>query len=340
MRFLYLAAAFLLLPASIVHGHEVRPAFLDVSELQPGIWRAQWKVPVQGGISMNLRPYASHCSARLVQPELISFGASIQTWEWICPKAAETLQLGIDGLDATLTDAWVNVQPLGIAAATTILKPGNSIYEFDLTEPRPHGLWGFLTLGIEHLLTGLDHLAFVLLLMMCVSNLKTRIAAVTSFTIAHSLSLALSVFDLIQVPAQPVEAIIAMSVAFLAAEVLRLKPDRPQRLSRNAVSLAFVFGLLHGLGFSSALSELGLSNEVRAVALALFNVGIELGQLAFIAVLMIGSMLLGALITDFRVRLARTAVYFIGIAATVACFDRIHVFTTYQGAELLAQVPS
>ena len=138
----------------------------------------------------------------------------------------------------------------------------------------------YLLLGIEHLVFGIDHVLFVLILLYLVSGWMNLLKVITSFTVAHSITLALSAFSVVSVSQQPVEALIALSITLLALEAL----GKGESLIRQQPWLvAFMFGLLHGLGFAGALSEIGLPDESRVMALFLFNVGIEIGQVVIVA---------------------------------------------------------
>jgi hydrogenase/urease accessory protein HupE len=141
----------------------------------------------------------------------------------------------------------------------------------------------YTVLGIEHILTGFDHLLFVLALLILVNGKGRLITTVTAFTLAHSVTLALAILGFLHVPGPPVEALIALSIVFVAAEIVYARQDRPGLSQRYPWLVAFVFGLLHGLGFAGALAEVGLPPLSIPTALLFFNVGVEIGQLTFIA---------------------------------------------------------
>ncbi len=141
----------------------------------------------------------------------------------------------------------------------------------------------YIVLGIEHILEGWDHLLFVFVLILLVPGMRQLILAVTAFTVAHSITLGLATFGLVALPPQAVEAVIALSIVFLAAEVLRSRAGGPFRLSERLPWLVtFAFGLLHGFGFAGALRETGMPEAAVPLALLMFNLGIEAGQLLFI----------------------------------------------------------
>jgi hydrogenase/urease accessory protein HupE len=144
----------------------------------------------------------------------------------------------------------------------------------------------YTALGIEHILTGFDHLLFVLALVLLVHGVRRLIATVTAFTLAHSLTLVAATLGWMEVAGPPVEAAIALSIVFVAAEIVRSRQGRAGMTQHYPWAVAFVFGLLHGLGFASALAEVGLPQSAVPTALLFFNVGVELGQLVFIAVVL------------------------------------------------------
>ena len=137
----------------------------------------------------------------------------------------------------------------------------------------------YFKLGVEHILLGFDHLLFVLALLFLVEGWRRLLGTITAFTVAHSLTLAAATFGWVQVPQAPVEAVIALSIMFVAVEILHRQRGRTGIATRKPWVVAFVFGLLHGLGFAGALREIGLPDDAIPLALAFFNVGVEAGQL-------------------------------------------------------------
>jgi hydrogenase/urease accessory protein HupE len=150
----------------------------------------------------------------------------------------------------------------------------------------------YLVLGFHHILLGIDHLLFVLALLMLVPNMRTLVWTITSFTLAHSLTLAAATLGWVHVPQAPVEAVIALSILFVAMEIVHWRQGRPGLTRRWPWLVAFTFGLLHGFGFAGALSEIGLPEHAIPLALLFFNVGVELGQLLFIGAVIAVSLVL------------------------------------------------
>ena len=263
---------------SFSQAHEVRPAFLKVTETNLQTDRSEFEIsfrqPQINGRFLGLS-VSTNCDATELSASLTD-GALTEVFELECGE--ERLQyIEVDGLDRTLIDTLVNIRRLD-GSINEILINGNEP-RLDLTVATPT-VPVYLIIGIEHLLLGFDHILFVIMLLYLVRSSWQILKVVTSFTIAHSLTLALSALELVQLSSAPVEAVIAGSIVLLAYENLQKKGSVSKTFP---VLIAFGFGLLHGLGFAGAVAEIGLPEESQLIALLLFNIGIELGQLAIIA---------------------------------------------------------
>jgi len=222
------------------------------------------------------------CSCSRSPPHWSS-GAFIERWHYACPGGLAGRAIHIDGLGATRTDVLVRVEHLSGSTETLRLTPERTRFEVAEVSTRPQVAWTYLVLGIEHILLGIDHLLFVLGLMFLANNWRRLILTVTAFTVAHSITLAAATLGFLSFPQAPVEATIALSVMFVAGEILRGGRGQAGLAARAPWIVAFLFGLLHGLGFAGALHEVGLPDGEIPLALLLFNVGVELGQLLFVA---------------------------------------------------------
>lgn len=277
-----LIAMALLLPLP-GYAHEVRPAYLDLSEDPPGEFSVLWKTPMMGELRLALDPVFSGPVDVLAPVMARRTGdATVQTWR----LRAEELRgqtLRIKGLESTLTDVLARI------AFTD-----GSMWVERLTPRQPSALiparptaWNvadtYLGLGVEHILTGVDHLLFVLALLLLTTGTWRLVKTVTAFTVAHSITLGLATLGIVHVPPKPVEAVIALSIVFVAAEILHAREGRAGLATRMPWIVAFTFGLLHGFGFAGALSAVGLPEGQIPVALLFFNLGVEAGQLLFIA---------------------------------------------------------
>jgi len=263
---------------SFSQAHEVRPAFLKVTETNLQTDRSEFEIsfrqPQINGRFLGLS-VSTNCDATELSASLTD-GALTEVFTLECEE--ESLQyIEVDGLDRTLIDTLVNIKRLD-GSINEILINGNEP-RLDLAVATPT-VPVYLIIGIEHLLLGFDHILFVIMLLYLVRSSWQILKVVTSFTIAHSLTLALSALELVQLSSAPVEAVIAGSIVLLAYENLQKKGSVSKTFP---VLIAFGFGLLHGLGFAGAVAEIGLPEESQLIALLLFNIGIELGQLAIIA---------------------------------------------------------
>jgi len=313
-----------LLWSGLCAAHEVRPSYLELRETAPGEFSVLWKTPMLGDARLALEPAFSG-EAAMVSPKLARRvpGAAIQSWTVRAP-ALRGQALRIDGLEGTMTDALVRIEFADGAAWTQRLTPARPAAEIP-QEDSPFAVAGtYLALGIEHILAGIDHLLFVLgLLILAGKQWRRLLATVTAFTVAHSITLALATLGVVSVPPAPVEAVIALSIAFVAVEILRAREGKPGIAARSPWIVAFAFGLLHGFGFAGALSEVGLPPGQIPLALFFFNLGVEAGQLLFIAAA-IGLAVLARRIRSHWLELVPP--YVIGTVAMFWVFQRVASF--------------
>ena len=275
------AALVCVLFAAAAQGHEVRPAYLGITETESNAYDVLWKQPLLGDRRLPLEPsFPEHCTLDLQQVADVQRSALIHQWRADC--GADGLvghAVGIDGLSRTLTDVLVNVALEDGTTISRLLRPEDPYFTIE-TGQGPQVL-GYLTLGIEHLLLGFDHILFVIGLMFFISKPSTLIKTITGFTVAHSITLGLSALEVVRISQAPVEAVIALSILFLAVE--RLRGAEGTITARHTWIVALVFGLLHGFGFAGALADIGLPKAGALWALFLFNVGVEIGQLIVVA---------------------------------------------------------
>lgn len=262
--------------------HEVRPALIQIEEQAPGDYDVVWKRPVVGDLALRLNPRLS--GGALEQKPSIQPGPGFATYRWKvrggAPLEGQTLE--IDGLAQSVTETLVRVKLADGRSFDWTLRPSSPRLVLDFSEPAGVALPGYLVLGVEHILLGFDHLLFVLALLMLVGRGWQIVKVITAFTIAHSLTLGLTVFGYVSLDTGALEVLIALSIVFLAVELVTKAGDGPTLTRRYPWLVAFAFGLLHGMGFASALASIGLPADSVPEALMLFNIGVELGQLAFI----------------------------------------------------------
>jgi hydrogenase/urease accessory protein HupE len=265
------------------HSHEVRPAYLDLREDRPGEYSVLWKTPMLGAMRLALDPTFSGPVETLTPVATQTTGnAAVRTWRLRADRLRGQT-LGVAGLEATLTDALVRIAFADGTAWVQRLTPQQP----EVVIPTRQSAWDvagtYLTLGIEHILLGIDHLLFVLALLLLSTGTWQLVKTVTAFTVAHSITLGLATLGFVHVPPKPVEAVIALSIVFAAVEIVQARRGPPGLSARMPWIAAFTFGLLHGFGFAGALSEVGLPQGHIPVALLFFNLGVEAGQLLFVA---------------------------------------------------------
>jgi len=267
-----------------VLAHEVKPGYLEIREAGAGNYDVLWKVPARGERRLGLYVrLPGQCKSG--EPEShFTAGAYLERWRTRCDDTLTGSSIAIDGLSATRTDVLARVERADGTSQTVRLTPRAPAFTVSAVAGTGEVIKTYFVLGVEHILLGIDHLLFVLALLFLVRNWPRLIGTVTAFTVAHSLTLAAATLGWVQVAQPPVEAAIALSIVFVAAEVLHARQGHPGLAARMPWVVAFVFGLLHGLGFAGALREVGLPEHAIPLALAFFNIGVEAGQLLFIAV--------------------------------------------------------
>jgi hydrogenase/urease accessory protein HupE len=287
MRGLALAILAILTLAFPLAAHESRPAYLDVREFSAGQYEVIWKRPMRGeyviGFTIGWPEGCSTTSANETQVP----GASITRMLLDCGQSGLLGgSITINRLPETSAEVLVRVEFADGTSQTQLLRPASATITVE--GPRSALAVGseYLRLGFDHILAGVDHLVFVLGLTLIVGGGWRLVKTITAFTVAHSITLALSTLGLVRVSQAPVEAVIALSIVFLAREIVLQRQGRPGLTSRVPWVVAFIFGLLHGLGFAGALREIGLPQGDIPLALLAFNLGVEAGQLAFVGVVL------------------------------------------------------
>lgn len=313
----------LLCCAPHARAHEVRPAFLEIRETGPAIYEIFWKTPAQGNLRLALNVTLPADCKTVGQVRSVNINAAIeQRWRSKCTHGLEGRTVGIENLQSSLTDTILRYIPSNNNVKTIRILGSNPIAEIP-TKQSPWAIASTYThFGIEHILSGLDHLLFVFCLVLLLNFRKRLFWAVTAFTLAHSLTLALTALDIVRLPNVPVEALIALSIAYLAQEILRIR-DRRGSITKWPWIATFAFGLLHGFGFASALRDIGLPDGAIATALLFFNIGVELGQVAFILCLLIVFNVWRKYVPTQILRHTKILPYCIGILAAYWFIERV-----------------
>ena len=271
------------LVADSAEAHETRPGFLELRQTAADTFTFLWKKPVGGEIEIYIVPLVPDgCELVTSGNQALTPGALVVRGTLSCAGGISGRALAIDGLESTITDVIVRVHHADGRLENRLLKPMNpvAILGVDTTWWQRAGT--YLRLGVEHILLGVDHVLFVLGLLLIVANRWMLVKTITSFTLAHSITLAVATLGYASAPVPPLNAAIALSILFLGPEIIKQRRGETSLTIRHPWMVAFVFGLLHGFGFASGLTTMGLPRGEIPAALLLFNVGVELGQVGFV----------------------------------------------------------
>lgn len=308
--------------------HRLSPGYFGLSETAPNVFTAEWKVSISGGLSDVLEPQLPDgCTVQGAVRRYTIDDARLMHAQLACEDGLGGREFVVSGLEATQTDVLLRATFLDGRVFTHRLVPDAPAVQIPEADGAFDVVLTYLVLGVEHILLGIDHLLFVLALLLLVRGWRALVMTITAFTIAHSITLAAAALGYVHMPSAPVEAVIALSILFLATELARRAvrnepPIHADLAGRAPWLVAFSFGLLHGLGFAGALAEIGLPQNAIPTSLLFFNVGVEIGQLAFVACILA----LGRVAWSLSVRgpdwLPRLAAYAIGSVAAFWLFER------------------
>lgn len=303
------------IPAS---AHEARPAYLNATEIGPSLFAVTWKQPELGGTRPDITPeFPREC-----QSGNTPIGGLYQQ-EWRVTCSLISGEIIFRGLEAADVNVFVEIRYANGDSRSDLIRPDAPIMQLDQAPRSPAR--AYLSIGVDHIIYGWDHLLFVLGLVLLVRP-RQIIGVATTFTLAHSITLGLAAMGWLSVPIRPVEILIALSIVLLGVEIIRKFEGRPGLGARKPYLISFLIGLIHGCGFASALSEIGLPRGTELLALLLFNIGVELGQFAVIAAAFAVLWALG----KYLPRVKRPAEYVSAYAlASIAAFWAISRFSDY-----------
>jgi hydrogenase/urease accessory protein HupE len=336
-HFLGLLAALGALMAQPARSDELRPGYLELRQTAPDTYSVLFKIPARGE-DLRLAVYLNLPEGTQdVGPPRASLGdgAYVERRTIRRDGGIAGHAVTIEGLSTTSTDVLVRVESLAGAVQTERLSPTRTTFVVQATPSAGEVAATYLRLGVEHILFGFDHLLFVLALVILVRDWRRVAVTVTAFTIAHSITLAAATLGFVHVPGPPVEATIALSIVLVAVEILNARAGKPSLTARLPWLVAFSFGLLHGFGFAGALAEVGLPQHAIPVALLFFNVGVEIGQLVFVAAVLsliwllrqaASRLLEAALVKRTFDRLDVALAYGIGVVAAYWLIERTTAF--------------
>lgn len=316
-------ALFTALAALPARADELRPGYLELTQQDAQSWKLVWKAPVLGGLATRTKPgFPAFCTQSPPQARVEGL-VLVATSQLTCSRDLAGAEFGLTGIDAAFTDALVRIAPLGRPVQTARLTPDRGMVTVLAVPDQWEVARSYFMLGLEHILEGYDHLLFVIALVLLIGRTGAVIKAATAFTVAHSLTLIGSTLGLIGLAQAPVEALVALSIVFLAVEIVKHDPVNPGLTERKPWLVAFLFGLLHGFGFAGALREIGLPESDLPTALLTFNLGVEAGQLAIITAVLVVLWLIRRLAAAQLRAATVTATYAIGITASFWFIERL-----------------
>jgi hydrogenase/urease accessory protein HupE len=273
----------LLLSFAVVQAHESRPAYLEINQTGPNRYSVMWRTPINSGVRLPVALRFPHEVRNVTDPGVQELNDSlverrtIEVTDGLVGKRIE-----IFGLQATIIEVLVRLERLDGTTQVTRLQPSSPSFVVEAVPRTTQVAAAYFGLGVEHILSGIDHLLYILAMLLLVKGWRRVILTMSAFTLTHSITLTTAALGWVHVPQPPVEACIALSILFVTSEIVRSRQGQPGLTERWPWVVSFTFGLLHGFGFAGALSEVGLPQTDVPVALLFFNVGVEVGQLIFI----------------------------------------------------------
>jgi hypothetical protein len=322
---LIVALALGLTVAQAAQAHRFAPSLLKVNEIADQQYNMVWKTPAQGTSNVPLRPvWPDSCEVKNASPPQMEGTGKVSSWQLHCSGLGEDglvgETLGVVGLGANQASAMVMVSLLDGRQYQQVLNAEQPEFVVPLESSAGDVMSDYSLLGIEHIWGGIDHLLFVFGLLLLVGGGTRLLWTITAFTVGHSITLSLVTLGFFDYPVALVEFTIAVSIFVLAVELTRVK--KHDMLWRNPWWLAGGFGLLHGMGFAGALVETGLPQDNLPLALLFFNVGIEIGQIAFILMALALWMLVRRPLAPWQDRLLPIPVYILGALSAMWCIER------------------
>ncbi|MEA1880701.1 MAG: HupE/UreJ family protein [Campylobacterota bacterium] len=277
---------------------ELKLSYLEIKEFKPAHYSLLLKVAAKEKVKLPIDVLLpNQCTLTTPKTSRLTNDIYLENWKMKCHNSIVEKTLQLTGLKSTKTEALLRVELLSGTSHSILLNAVEPSYLIPKEASTLQIIQTYTWLGITHILLGFDHLLFVFALLLIVKNMRRLLWTVTAFTLAHSITMVVATLGIVKLPQAPVEAIIALSILFLAMEIMHQSNEKkdekqPSLTARYPWLIAFIFGLLHGFGFAGALAEIGLPQHAVTLALIFFNIGVELGQLMFIITFVITVMLL------------------------------------------------
>ena len=331
-RGLLFALALLVAAVHPVRADEFKPGYLQLTQLDRETYDVLWKIPaIDESTTLKVKPqFPESTVAVMPMRSTYSRGIIVQRWRIRVPGGLDGQSIGFSQLSETRIDVLARLVRLDGTVQLERILPVHPSFVGRASPGRLEVVRTYAILGIEHILSGFDHLLFVLALVLLVQGIRRLLLTITAFTVAHSLTLAAATLGWVHVAGPPVEASIALSIVFVAAEIVHARQGRYSVTQQYPWVVAFTFGLLHGFGFAGALAEVGLPQSSIPIALLFFNVGVEIGQVLFVGavltVIAVGWRAGTRLRLSPPVWLWRIAPYAIGTLASFWLVERVAAF--------------
>lgn len=315
------------------HAHALQPGYLEITRVAGENYRVFWRRPdVQGAPMAIDARLPQSCSPATAPAPQFDTTAWVSVWVALCPDGLTGGTITIEGLEDQRTDVLVRYTGFDGQIRSERLTPDGTSFAVPENPGSLDVVRTYLPLGVTHILGGLDHLLFVFALLLLITNTWRLVGAITAFTIAHSITMAVATFGWVALPGPPVEAIIALSIMFVASELAQRDGARERLSERYPWSVSFAFGLLHGFGFAGALREIGLPPSDVPLALLSFNLGVEIGQLLFVTAIVAAALSVNRMMPGARAlmlpgsRFAVFGAYAIGGTSAIWFIDRVAAF--------------
>lgn len=327
MKHITKAIILLALLLSTIRADEIRPGYLEIKSIDEISYQVKWKVPMTGEKVLSLKPIMPQkCKSTPASRQSVG-NALIESWTMVCPNGLAGEKIVISGLEHTVTDVLVRITHADGFSSMNRLTPTEVSFHVAAKQSFWEVAKTYTIIGVEHILLGIDHLLFVFALLLIVVGFRRLAGTITAFTLAHSITLVAATLGWMSVPQSPVEAVIALSILFLAVEIIHIQQGKVGLVERSPWLVAFIFGLLHGFGFAGALAEVGLPQQSISQALLFFNVGVELGQLMFVvATLFVGWLVKQVVAREWLNKGELTIAYVIGSLSAFWLFERTYSF--------------
>lgn len=311
-----------------IYADEIRPGYLQLNEIDDHVFLVTWKVPKKNNKTLLLVPdFSDTCKnkTQIISREVNN--AILQSWFLKCDDKIYGQRISVSGIASSSTDVLLRLNWKNGNVSTVLLNPAMPYFIIPEKSTVMDLAMSYFVLGAEHILMGVDHLLFVFALLLLVNNTRRLVMTVTAFTLAHSITLAAATLGWVYVPQRLVEALIALSILFLAVELIHAQQGREGVAKKWPWLISFMFGLLHGFGFAGALAEIGLPEQAIPLTLLFFNIGVETGQLFFVLlVLMLGYGLSYFNFSKLMLHGRTWVIYFIGSISAFWLFERMSAF--------------